>query len=120
LAIANATRDWRMYASLAKRLIGIARGLDAEEPFLVDLAETVHALDATTTELGLSAFPRPPFRWTQTAVKRRTLLDLRGILPALFTFPMARCTMSTRSTDCCPSRGPTKVMDRDYRDFERL
>src|SRR5665213_61322 len=33
LANANATRDWRIYASFAERLIGIARGLYAEEPF---------------------------------------------------------------------------------------
>jgi hypothetical protein len=41
LANANASRDWRIYASFAERLIGIARGLYAEEPFGVDLAETV-------------------------------------------------------------------------------
>jgi len=45
LANANATRDWRIYASFAERLISIARGLYAEEPFGVDLAETVYALD---------------------------------------------------------------------------
>jgi lambda repressor-like predicted transcriptional regulator len=39
LANANATRDWRIYASFAERLIGIARGLYAEEPFGVDLAQ---------------------------------------------------------------------------------
>ena len=38
LANANATRDWRIYASFAERLIGIARTLYAEEPFGVDLA----------------------------------------------------------------------------------
>jgi hypothetical protein len=54
LVNANATRDWRLYASFAERLIGIARGLYAEEPFGVDLAETVYALDATTIDLCLS------------------------------------------------------------------
>jgi hypothetical protein len=48
LANANATRDWLIYASFAQRLIRLARGLYAEEPFGVDLAETVYALDATT------------------------------------------------------------------------
>ncbi len=51
---ANSTRDWRIYANFAERLIGIARGLYAEEPFGVDLAETVYALDATTIDLCLS------------------------------------------------------------------
>jgi len=30
LAIADATRDWRIHASFAERLIGVARGLYAE------------------------------------------------------------------------------------------
>ena len=90
LANANATRDWRIYASFAERLIGIARGLYAKEPFGVDLAETVYALDATTIDLCLSVFPWAPFRSTKAAVKLHTLLDLRGNIPSS---PMARCTM---------------------------
>ena len=43
LANANAVRDWRAYADLAQSLIGIARRLYAEEPFGVDLKETVYA-----------------------------------------------------------------------------
>jgi hypothetical protein len=73
LANANATRDWRIYASFAERLIGIARGLYAEEPFGVDLAQTVYALDATTIDLCLSVFPWAPFRSTKAAVKLHTL-----------------------------------------------
>ena len=82
LANANATRDWRIYASFAERLIGIARGLYAEEPFGVDLARTVYALDATTIDLCLSVFPWAPFRSTKAAVKLHTLLDLRGNIPS--------------------------------------
>jgi uncharacterized protein YndB with AHSA1/START domain len=65
LANANAVRDWRIYANFAERLIGIARGLYAEEPFGVDLAQTVYALDATTIDLCLSVFPWAPFRSTK-------------------------------------------------------
>jgi hypothetical protein len=36
--------------------------LYAEEPFGVDLAETVYAFDATTIDLCLSIFPWAPFR----------------------------------------------------------
>lgn len=50
LANANATRDWRIYASFAQRLIRLARALYAEEAFGVDLAETVYAFDATTID----------------------------------------------------------------------
>ncbi len=82
LANANATRDWRIYASFAERLIGIARSLYTNEPFGVDLAKTVYALDATTIDLCLSVFPWAPFRSTKAAVKLHTLLDLRGNIPS--------------------------------------
>ena len=57
LANANATRNWRIYADFAQRLIGIARKLYAEEPFGFDLANTAYALDSTTTDLSSSPFP---------------------------------------------------------------
>ncbi len=47
LANANAIRDWRIYADFAQSLIGIARPLYVDEPFGVDLSETVYALEAT-------------------------------------------------------------------------
>ena len=52
LADANEQRDWRIYA-----------------------------LDATTIDLCLSAFPWAHFRSTKAAVKLHTLLDLRGNIP---------------------------------------
>ena len=61
LATANATRDGRVHADFAQRLIGIARQLHADEPFGVDLANTAYALDSTTIDLslsGLDPFPR--------------------------------------------------------------
>ena len=75
LANANATRDWRIYADFAQRLIGIARALYIDEPFAVDLANTAYALDASTIDLSLSLFPWAPFRSTKAAVKLHTLLD---------------------------------------------
>src|SRR5262245_36927436 len=57
LANANATRDWRNYCEFAQRLITMARRLYANEPFGVDLKDTVYALDATTIDLCLSVFP---------------------------------------------------------------
>ena len=82
LANANATRDWRIYADFAQRLIGIARKLYADEPFGVDLTNTAYALDSTTIDLSLSLFPWAPFRTTKAAVKMHTLLDLRGNIPS--------------------------------------
>src|SRR5712691_6112484 len=41
LANANATRDWRIYCDFAQSLIGTARWLYADEPFGLDLKDTV-------------------------------------------------------------------------------
>jgi len=82
LANANATRDWRIHADFARRLTGVARGLNADEPFGVDLSNTAYALDSTTIDLSPSLFPWAPLRTTKAAVKLRTLPDLRGNIPS--------------------------------------
>jgi len=51
LAHANAMRDWRIYADFVQSLIIIARRLYVDEPFGVDLKESVYALDTTTINL---------------------------------------------------------------------
>jgi hypothetical protein len=48
LADANETRDWRIYAEFAQKLIAQARGLYAGDRLGVDLDNTVYALDSTT------------------------------------------------------------------------
>src|SRR6202041_4192349 len=57
LADANESRDWRIYADLAQRLIAQARKLYAKEDLGLDLTNTVYALDSTTIDLCLSVFP---------------------------------------------------------------
>ena len=57
LAEANENRDWRIYADFAHHLIDIARKLYMDEPTVLDLDQTVYALDATTIDLCLSLFP---------------------------------------------------------------
>src|SRR6266481_3991331 len=81
LADANETRDWRIYADLAQVLIAAARDLYRNEPFGVELSETVYAFDSTTIDLCLSLFPWAQFRRRKSAVKLHTLLDLRGNIP---------------------------------------
>jgi Domain of unknown function (DUF4372) len=62
LADANEARDWRIYAEFAQHLIRIARRLYLDEPFGVDLKETVYALDSTETLqiLSLTMFETTP------------------------------------------------------------
>ena len=120
LANANATRDWRIYADFAQSLIGIARRLYADEPFGVDLKDTVYALDATTIDLCLSVFPWAPFRSTKAAVKLHTLLDLRGNIPTFIHISDGKLHDVNILDQLVPEPGAFYVMDRGYIDFERL
>src|SRR5437879_13814549 len=45
LADANESRDWRIFADFAHRLIATARGLYVRAPLGVDLDESLYALD---------------------------------------------------------------------------
>jgi len=120
LADANEVRDWRIYADLAQSLIGIARRLYAEEPFGVDLKETVYALDASTIDLCLSVFPWAPFRSTKAAIKLHTLLDLRGNIPTFLHISDGKLHDVNVLDLLVPEPGAFYVMDRGYIDFERL
>src|SRR5271169_1753508 len=81
LAEANESRDWRIFADFAQRLIATARELYAYEPMGVDLEQSLYALDSTTIDLCLALFPWAQFRRRKAAVKMHTLLDLRGNIP---------------------------------------
>jgi Domain of unknown function (DUF4372)/Transposase DDE domain len=120
LADANEVRDWRIYAAFAQRLITMARKLYIDEPFGVDLNETVYALDATTIDLCLSVFPWAPFRTTKAAVKLHTLLDLRGNIPAFIHISDGKMHDVNVLDRLLPEAGAFYVMDRGYLDFERL
>jgi lambda repressor-like predicted transcriptional regulator len=120
LANANATRDWRLYADFAQRLIATARRLYANEPFGVDLTETVYALDATTIDLCLAVFPWAKFRSTKAAVKLHTLLDLRGAIPSFIHISDGKLHDVNVLDLLLPEPGAFYIMDRGYVDFERL
>ena len=51
LAHANEIRDWRIWADFAQVLIHTARHLYADDPFGVELEQTVYAFDSTTIDL---------------------------------------------------------------------
>src|ERR1700687_1642262 len=120
LANANATRDWRIYADFAQRLVGIARKLYINEPFGVDLANTAYALDSTTIDLSLSLFPWAPFRTTKAAVRMHTLLVLRGNTPCFIYISDGKLHDVNILDQLIPQAGAFYVMDRGYLDFARL
>jgi Transposase DDE domain len=121
LANANATRDWRIYADFAQRLIGIARKLYINEPFGVDLSNTAYALDSTTIDLLLSLSPSAPFRTTKAAVKTHTLLDLRGKnIPSFIHISDGKLHDVNILDQLIAEAGSFYIMDRGYIDFQRL
>jgi len=120
LADANETRDWRIYAEIAHRLIAQAKTLYAGDSFGVQLSETVYALDATTIDLCLSVFPWAPFRSTKAAIKLHTLLDLRGPIPSFIHISDGKLHDVKVLDLFIPEAGAFYVMDRAYLDFERL
>jgi len=120
LANANATRDWRIYCDFAQSLIAMARRLYVNEPFGVDLQDTVYALDATTIDLCLSVFPWAPFRSTKAAIKLHTLLDLRGNIPSFIRISDGKWHEVNVLDELITEPGAFYVMDRGYIDFERL
>ena len=120
LADANAARDWRIYHDLAQLLIARARRLYADEPFGVELAQTVYALDSTTIDLCLSLFPWARFRSTKAAVKLHTLLDLRGSIPTMIAISDGKQADVSILDELILEPGAFYVMDRGYVDFARL
>ena len=120
LADANEVRDWRIYADFAQSLIRIARRLYADEPFGVDLQETVYALDASTIDLCLSVFSWAPFRSAKAAIKLHTLLDLRGNIPSFLHISDGKLHDVNVLDLLLPEPGAFYIMDRGYIDFERL
>src|ERR1700730_8414516 len=103
LADANESRDWRIYADLAQRLIAQARKL--------------YALDSTTIDLCLSVFPWAHFRTTKAAVKMHTLLDLHGNIPSFIHVSDGKLADVHALDLLLPEAGAIYVMDRGYVDF---
>ena len=120
LADANESRDWRIYADFAARLIIQARALYASEDLGLVLSNTVYALDSTTIDLCLSVFPWAHFRTTKAAVKMHTLLDLRGSIPSFIHVSDGKLHDVHALDLLTPEAGAIYVMDRGYVDFARL
>lgn len=120
LADVNERRDWRIYADFAQTLIDEARRLYIDEPFGLELDQTVYALDATTIDLCLSVFPWAHFRTTKAGIKLHTLLDVRGAIPAFIWVTDAKRGDVEVLDVLIPEPGSIYLMDRAYVDFERL
>jgi transposase len=120
LSDANESRDWRIFADFAQRLITTARRLYASDPMGVDLDQSLYALDSTTIDLCLSLFPWAKFRTHKAAVKMHTLLDLHGNIPTFIGITDGTVHDVNMLDEIPPEAGAFYVIDRGYLDFERL
>ncbi len=120
LAHANEHRDWRIYADFAQILIATARDLYRDEPFGVELSQTVYAFDSTTIDLCLTLFPWGKFRRHKSAVKLHTLLDLRGSIPTNVYVTGGQVNDVNLLDQLLLEAGSFYLLDRGYVDFARL
>jgi hypothetical protein len=120
LADANEQRDWRIYADWAQALIRRARQLYVNEPFAVELDQTIYAFDATVIDLSLTLFPWAHFRLRESAIKLHTLLDLRGSIPTFLALTKATVNEMLLLDTLPIEAGAIYVLDRGYTDFKRL
>ena len=120
LAEANERREWRIFAEFAQCLIDEGRGLYREEPFGIDLAGSVYAFDASTTDLCLSLCPWAHFGKARASIKLHTLLDLRGNIPSFIHLSTGRMADVRGFDKLSLEAGAIYVMDRGYLDFTRL
>jgi hypothetical protein len=120
LADANESRDWRIHAEFAQRLIVQARKLYAGDSLGIELQNTAYALDSTTIDLCLSLFPWALFCATKSAVKMHTLLDLRGNIPSFIHITDGKGSDVSVLDLLIPEAGAIYIMDRGYVDFTRL
>ena len=120
LADANQVRDWRIYADFAQILIGNARQLYADDPFGVELDQTVYALDSTTIDLCLSLFPWATIPQAQGRRQDAHAAGSAWQHPDVYHHHLtARCTSQHPRQDPVEA-GAFYVMDRGYLDFAAL
>jgi transposase len=120
LANANCQRNWRIYADFARVLIAQALALYQDEPFGLELDQTVYAFDSTTIDLCLALFPWAQFRRHKSAVKLHTLLDLRGSIPTAVYVTGGQVNDVKLLDQLVWEAGAFYLLDRGYIDYRRL
>lgn len=120
LSYANNTRPWNIYADFARVLIQYAQELYRDEPFAVELSNTVYAFDSTTIDLCLSLFPWATFRTHKAAIKLHTLLNLQTNIPSFLSISKGNVHDVRVLDELQIESGSVYVLDKAYIDFARL
>lgn len=121
LSRANESRDWRIWSDFANHLITQVRPMYLQDnDFLLELENTVYALDASTIDLCLDLFPWARFRKKKGAVKLHTLMDLRGNIPVFIHITDGKVHDVKILDLLIYEAGAFYVIDKGYYDFKRL
>jgi len=121
IARANETKDYRIYESLALKLIEYAQSLyNKSELIYNDLKNALYALDSTIIDLSLTLFPWAQHRRNKSAVRVNTLLDIRTSLPSFISIGSGGIH-EVSSLDLIEVEPlAIYIMDKGFMDFERF
>ena len=121
LSKANENRDWRIYADFALLLIDQARKLYGSDNQLeLELKNNVFAIDATVIDLCLNVYSWAKFRKAKAAVKLHVQLDLKNSIPCFIHITTGK-VHEVNVLDLIDFEADGfYIMDRGYKDFERL
>lgn len=121
LTRANENRSYRIYEDLTLSLITQARALYFEDNNLdMNITQHVFAIDATTIDLCLSAFPWATWRKAKAGIRLHTQLDLKTSIPQFILFTKANVHDINALDAIHFEPNSFYIMDRGYLDYRRL
>lgn len=121
LSRANEKRDWRIYADFALLLIDEARrAYGSDSQLEIELKQNVFAIDATIIDLCLNVYSWAKFRKSKAAVKLHVQMDMKNSIPCFIHITTGK-VHDLNVLDLIDFEADGfYVMDRGYKDFERL
>ena len=115
LARVNAEQPYTLYEALFSRLLARCRQRAPRHGFR--FKNKLYAIDATTIDVCLAAFPWASFRRTKGAIKLHVGLDQAGHLPSFLSVTDGRAADVTVARTWTFPAGSVVVADRAYLDF---
>ena len=113
-----AEQPYTLYEALFSRLLARCRQRAPRHGFR--FKNTLHAIDATTIDVCLTAFPWASFRRTRGAIKLHVGLDQAGHLPSFLRVTDGKAADVTVARTWTFPAGSVVVADRAYLDFKWL
>ena len=118
LARVNAEQPYTLYEALFRRLLARCQQRAPHHGFR--FKNKLYAIDASTIDLCLAAFPWASFRRTKGAIKLHVGLDQAGHLPSFLSVTDGKAGDVTVARTWTFPSGSVVVADRAYLDFKWL